>query len=290
MKRILITGAGSYIGTQVKAYLARFPGQYAVSELNMHGEGWTETSFRDYDVILHTAGIVHRESTKQDPAFETLYTQVNTDLPVCVAEKAKAEGVKQFLFLSTQSVYGLTAPLGKPVMITKDTPLNPVDHYGRSKAAAEAKLLPMSDASFRVAILRPPIVYGKGCKGNYRALQSFAGQLPVFPLVQNQRSMVYIENLAELIRQLIDDGAAGIFCPQNDEYTNTSRMVADIARAKGRRVMLVGGFTWALKLLGSFVPAVNKAFGSLCYDRQLSAYGSGYCVKTLAESIVETET
>ena len=187
------------------------------------------------------------------------------------------------------SVYGLTAPVGKPVFITKDTPLHPVDHYGRSKAEAEERLLPMSDSAFRVAILRPPIVYGKGCKGNYRALQIFAGKLPVFPLVENQRSMIYIENLAELIRQLIDDEAAGIFCPQNDEYTNTSRMVAAIARAKGRRVVLVGGFTWALKLLGKWIPAVNKAFGSLCYEKALSAYGGGYCVKNLPESIAETE-
>ena len=289
MKRILITGAGSYIGTQVKAYLGRFPEQYAVSELNMHGEDWKKFCFRDYDAIVHTAGIVHRENTKRDPAFQELYTRVNTELPVQAAEKAKAEGVKQFIFLSTMSVYGLTAPVGKPVFITKDTPLCPVDHYGRSKAEAEERLLPMSDSAFRVAILRPPIVYGKGCKGNYRALQIFAGKLPVFPLVENQRSMIYIENLAELIRQLIDDEAAGIFCPQNDEYTNTSRMVAAIARAKGRRVVLVGGFTWALKLLGKWIPAVNKAFGSLCYEKALSAYGGGYCVKTLPESIAETE-
>ena len=274
MKRILITGAGSYIGTQVKAYLEAFPGQYAVSEMNMHGDAWTEASFSGYDAVLHTAGIVHRE---------------NTELPVQVARKAKAEGVGQFLFLSTMSVYGLTAPVGKPVTITKDTPLKPNDHYGRSKAAAEEKLLPLSEDSFRVAVLRPPMVYGKGCKGNYRALEAFAQKLPFFPLVENRRSMVYIDNLAELIRQLIDDGAAGIFCPQNEEYTNTSRMVAAIARAKGRRVVLVGGFTWALKLLSPLIPAVNKAFGSLCYDRALSAYGTGYCVKSLPESIAETE-
>ena len=289
MKRILITGAGSYIGTRVKAYLEAFPGQYAVSEMNMHGDAWTEASFSGYDAVLHTAGIVHRENTKQDPSFLELYTRVNTDLPVQVARKAKAEGVGQFLFLSTMSVYGLTAAVGKPVTITKDTPLKPNDHYGRSKAMAEEKLLPLSEDSFRVAVLRPPIVYGKGCKGNYRALEAFAQKLPFFPLVENRRSMVYIDNLAELIRQLIDDGAAGIFCPQNEEYTNTSRMVAAIARAKGRRVVLVGGFTWALKLLSPLIPAVNKAFGSLCYDRALSAYGTGYCVKSLPESIAETE-
>lgn len=289
MKRILITGAGSYIGSQVKAYLGHFPGAYTVSELNMHGEDWRQADFRGVDAILHTAGIVHREDTKHNPAFRELYETVNRDLPAAVAEKAKREGVRQFLFLSTQSVYGLSAPLGKPVVITENTPLAPVDLYGSSKAEAEARLLPLSDANFRVAILRPPIVYGKGCKGNYRALEKFAAKLPAFPKVENGRSMIYIENLCELIRQLIEDGAAGIFCPQNDEYTNTSRMVAAIAREHGRHVSLVPGFTWALKLLSGFVPAVNKAFGSLQYDRSLSAYGKGYCVKNLAQSIAETE-
>ena len=281
--RVLITGAGSYLGEAIRAALLK--SGVEADELDVRGP-LPENAFQGYDRVVHVAGIAHQKETAEN---RPLYEQVNHHLAVEIARAAKAQGVQQFVFFSTMSVYGLTAPVGKPVTITKDTPLKPNDHYGRSKAAAEEKLLPLSEDSFRVAVLRPPMVYGKGCKGNYRALEAFAQKLPFFPLVENRRSMVYIDNLAELIRQLIDDGAAGIFCPQNEEYTNTSRMVAAIARAKGRRVVLVGGFTWALKLLSPFVPAVNKAFGSLCYDRALSAYGTGYCVKSLPESIAETE-
>lgn len=290
MKKILITGAGSYIGGAVEAHLARWPEEYQVNTLSVRGEAWKDTSFQGYDAVLHVAGIVHQKKTKDDPAYRDLYRQVNVDLAVETARKAKAEGVGQFLFMSSESVYGLSAPLGKKVVITRDTPLRPVDNYGASKAQAEAELGKLAGENFRLAILRPPIVYGKGCRGNYVTMTKLAQKLPVFPKVDNQRSMVYMENLAELIRLLIDDRAAGIFCPQNNEYANTSDMVSQIAHAHGRNLILVGGMAWALKLLGRLTPMVDKAFGSLCYDRDLSRYPREYCLKTLSESIAETES
>lgn len=164
-----------------------------------------------------------------------------------------------------------------------------MDNYGVSKARAEADLQALADDSFKVAILRPPMIYGKGCKGNYVTMAKLAKKLPVFPYVSNQRSMLYIENLTEFVRLLIDDEAAGIFCPQNNEYTNTSDMVNWIAHANGKGILMVRGFTWALKLLRFVSPAVDKAFGSLCYDFALSRYSRDYCVKTLEQSILETE-
>lgn len=289
MKKLLITGAGSYIGGAVKAHLARWPEAYQADTLSVRGEAWKKTSFRGYDAVLHAAGIVHQKKTKDDPAYRELYRQVNVDLAVAVARKAREEGVGQFLFLSSESVYGLSAPLGKQVVITRDTPLCPKDNYGVSKAQAEAELEKLVGEDFRLAILRPPIVYGKGCRGNYVTMAKLARKLPVFPKVDNQRSMIYVENLAELIRVLIDDRAAGIFCPQNDEYANTSDVVSRIAHAHGRNLILVGGMDWALKLLGRATPLVDKAFGSLCYDWELSRYSRDYCLKTLSESIAETE-
>lgn len=289
MKRILITGANSYIGQSVERHLNRWPETYQVDTVDMIGDGWREQSFRGYDAVLHVAGIVHQEKTKQDPAKEALYDRVNHRLPIEVAEKAKTEGVGQFLFLSSASVYGLTAPVGKVTTITADTPLNPTDHYGISKKKAEEGLMPLAEDGFRIAILRPPMIYGKGCKGNYVTLSKLAKKLPVFPRVNNQRSMLYIENLAEFIRLLIDDGAEGIFCPQNEEYVNTSDLVNRIAHAHGRDILLVKGFTWALKLLSLVSALPDKAFGSLCYDFALSAYPRNYCLKDLAESVSETE-
>ena len=157
------------------------------------------------------------------------------------------------------------------------------------KKKAEEGLQNLQDSGFKVAILRPPMIYGKGCKGNYQTMAKLAKKLPVFPWVDNQRSMLYMENLAECIRLLIDDCADGIFCPQNREYVNTSDLVSTIAHIHGRNLILVKGFTWALKLLRSVTGIVDKAFGSLCYDFELSRYPKDYCVKNFQESILETE-
>lgn len=289
MRKILITGANSYIGVSVEQYLNRWPEQYQVDTVDMVDGTWREEDFRGYDVVLHVAGLVHQPKTKNDPSEAARYDRINHLLALETARKAKTEGVKQFLFLSSASVYGLDAPVGKVVMITKDTPLNPIDNYGISKKKAEESLSALADEQFKLAILRPPMIYGKGCKGNYQTMAKLAGKLPVFPWVENQRSMLYIENLAEFIRLLIDDQAEGIFCPQNKEYVNTSDMVNLIAHANGKGILLIRGFTWAIKLLRPVTGIVDKAFGSLCYDFEISRYSQDYCVKDLQESILETE-
>lgn len=289
MKKLLITGANSYVGMSVENHLKQWPQQYQVDTVDMIDGTWREKSFAGYDAIFHVAGIVHLQQAKNDPAQAELYDRVNARLPVEVAEKAKAEGVKQFIFMSSASVYGLSAPVGKVVMITKDTPLRPDDNYGISKKKAEEALLPLSGDGFKIAVLRPPMIYGKGCKGNYCTMAKLAKKLPVFPYVANQRSMLYMENLAEFIRLVLEDEAEGIFCPQNNEYTNTSDMVNLIAHANGKGILMVRGFTWALKLLSHVTGIVDKAFGSLCYDFELSSYPKDYCLKTLEESILETE-
>lgn len=290
MKKILITGAGSYVGVSVENYLEKWPERYQVDTVDMVDGSWKEQSFRGYDAVFHVAGIVHQEQTKHDPGQAELYERVNTRLAVETAQKAKEEGVRQFIFMSSESVYGLSAPIGRTVMITRDTPLAPEDNYGISKAKAEEGLQALKAETFKIAILRPPIIYGKGCKGNYVTLAKMANKLPVFPKVDNKRSMLYIENLAEFVRLIIEDEVEGIFCPQNTEYSNTSDMVSQIAHANGRGILLVGGVTWALKLLRPVTAKVDKAFGSLCYDRDLSRYPRDYCVKTLQQSIWETET
>lgn len=289
MKKILITGANSYVGVSVENHLKRWPEAYQVDTVDMIGDAWKNHSFAGYDAVFHVAGIVHQENTKKDPQQAALYQRVNTDLAVETAKKAKEEGVKQFIFMSSASVYGLSAPIGKVVMITRNTPLTPVDNYGISKAKAEEGLQRLTGNGFKLAILRPPMIYGKGCRGNYCTMAKLARKLPVFPYVNNQRSMLYMENLAEFVRLIIEDEAEGLFCPQNDEYTNTSEMVNLIAHANGKGILMVRGLTWALKILSHVTGLVDKAFGSLCYDRALSSYPRPYCIKTLQESIMETE-
>ena len=289
MKKLLITGANSYIGTSVEQYLQQWPQDYQVDTVDMIDGSWRNLDFSGYDTVLHVAGLVHQPQTKNDPAQAERYDRINHLLAVETAQKAKTDGVKQFVFLSSASVYGLNAPVGQVVMITKDTPLNPTDNYGISKKHAEEGLRKLADEQFKVAIVRPPMIYGKGCKGNYQTMAKLARKLPVFPWVENQRSMLYMENLAEFIRLLIDDESEGIFCPQNNEYVNTSDMVNLIAHANGKGIVLIHGVSWALKLLRPVTGIVDKAFGSLCYDFELSRYSKDYCVKNLPESIQETE-
>ncbi len=287
MKNILITGAGSYVGTQVEQHLLS-AGGFRVESLDMQREGWEQTDFSGFDVIFHVAGIVHLKGQEAAAARE-LYYKVNRDMTLTLAKKAKEQGVGQFIFMSTASVYGENEPLGREKVITRDTPLAPVNDYGRSKLEAEQGLEQLKDERFHVVILRPPMIYGKNCRGNYQTLSRLASKLPAFPRVSNRRSMLYITNLAEFVRLMVENNEQGIFWPQDGELINTSAMVEQIAAARGKKILLVPGLTWALKLASHVTGMVNKAFGSFYYEPQLSAYKENYCIRTVEQAIRETE-
>lgn len=289
MKKLLITGAHSYIGTAVGNYLNRWKTEFEVTKVSVSDGSWKDLPFEGYDAVLHVAAIVHQPGSKNDPDQWPLYEQVNTTLAIEIAEKAREAGVRQFIFMSSASVYGLDAPLGRPVTITADTPLCPKDHYGLSKLKAEEGLQTLCGTDMKLVILRSPMIYGKGCKGNYQRLAAMAKKLPVFPDVDNRRSMLYIGNLTEFIRLILEDEAEGIFCPQDREYVNTADMVGLIAHCHGRNILMVKGMTWALKLLRPMTKAVDKAFGSLCYARELSEYPRDYQLFDLVQAIAETE-
>lgn len=289
MKKILITGANSYIGMSFESYLKQWPDRYAVDTVDMIDGSWKEKSFASYDAVYHVAGIAHSDHGKISPERAQLYYQVNRDLAVETAKKAKAEGVRQFIFMSSASVYGKSAPIGKNKMITRDTPFSPENSYGDSKVQAEQGIMPLQSEDFKVVILRPPMIYGKGCKGNYTTLSTLAKKLPCFPYVDNKRSMLYIENLVEFVKLMVDNEEHGIFWPQNSEYTNTSQMVAMIAAVHGKRMIMVRGLSWALKIVSRMTALVDKAFGSFCCDQEMSSYKQNYCIVNLADSIKETE-
>lgn len=289
MNRILITGANSYVGTSVEHYLTRWMDRYEVDTLSLRDLAWKDKSFSRYDAVFHVAGVAHSDSGRISKEKARLYYAVNTDLTIETAKKAKADGVGQFIFMSSAIVYGDSAPIGKTKIITKDTPAAPSNCYGDSKMQAEKGLALLSDDTFHVAIIRPPMIYGKGCKGNYLALSKIAQMTPVFPYVDNQRSMLYIENLCEFVRILIEERKQGTFWPQNREYSNTSELVKMIAQLHGKKVHLLHGMTLPLKILSRFVPAINKAFGSLSYDRTISEEKEDNRWFSLEESLGRTE-
>lgn len=279
MIRVLITGKDSYIGTSLENWLMREPDKYLVNTVDVIDGSWHEKDFSTYDVAIHVAGIVHIKETGDN---QDLYFKVNRDLAYEIARKTKADGVQQFCFLSSMSVYGI-----ENGFIDKRTPLRPSSAYGKSKLEAEELIKKLIDESFTVSTIRPPMVYGMGCRGNYPRLVELALKTPIFPMVENERSMIYIDNLSEFIKQIIDNRSGGMFFPQNAEYVNTSEMVRLIAKAHGKKLKMTKLFNPLIKLLN--LRTLNKVFGDLAYDKRMSEYITKYSIIDLNNSIVKTE-
>ena len=286
MKRILITGANSYIGTSFEKWVAQWPEEYQVDSVGTRNDEWKELDFSPYDTIFHVAGIAHQDA-KADQ--EELYYKVNRDLTIEVAQKAKTEGVKQFIFMSSMIVYGASSKIGETKIITRETVPEPINFYGNSKLQAEQGILPLQSEGFNVVVIRPPMIYGKGSKGNYPLLAKFAKITPVFPSIENQRSMLHIDNLCEFIKIMIDHNEAGTYFPQNKEYVNTSELVRTIAEIQGKRIKLTRLLNPLIQKATNF-GVINKVFGSLIYDKSMSdAYCDTYQIRSFIESIEVTE-
>jgi UDP-glucose 4-epimerase len=269
MKKILITGADSYIGTSFEKRVLKWPDEYAVDTLDMIGDSWKEKSFAGYDAVFHVAGIAHEKETKQN---EELYYKVNRDLAIGTAQKAKIDGVKQFVFLSSMSVYGLETGV-----ITKETIPNPKTNYGKSKLQAEERIIPFAGTDFAVTIIRPPMVYGDGCKGNYQTLVKLAQKLIVCPKYINKRSMIHIDNLSMFVKAIIDAQAGGTYYPQNRNYVCTCDMIKKIASDKGRRIRMTRILNPAVHILKACTTVGRKAFGDLIY-KNMETMDYSYCV------------
>ena len=289
MKRILITGADSYIGVSFERWVEKYPERYLVDTVDMRDGSWKEKDFSWYDVVFHVAGIAHVDVKKATEDTKALYYKVNRDLTVETALKAKNDGVKQFIFMSSIIVYGDSSQLNKKRVITKDTIPQPSNFYGNSKLQAEEGIRDLGSDAFKVVILRPPLIYGKGSKGNYPKLAKAAQKLPAFPDIDNQRSMLHIDNLGEFIRLMIENSEEGLFFPQNSEYVKTSEMVRMIAEVHGKQVRLVKIFNPMIRVISGKVEIFNKVFGNLVYEQGMSGYKEKYRVRNLRESIVLTE-
>jgi len=285
MKKILITGLNSYVGKSLEKWLAIYPDRHLVESVSLRDDSWKEKDFSRYDVVFHVAGIAH---VSTDPNMEELYYKVNRDLTIETAEKAKAEGVKQFIFMSSIIVYGDST--GDKRVIDKNTIPTPSNFYGNSKLQAEENIKPLESDKFKVVIIRPPMIYGNGSKGNYPKLAKAARKLPIFPDIENQRSMLHIDNLCEFIRLMIENEEQGLFFPQNREYVETSEMVELIAEVHGKKILLIKLFNPIIKFMAKKLGTINKVFGNLVYEKDLSKYKESYQIVDLRESIKLTES
>ena len=280
MISILITGAGSYVGECVRKYMLAH-GEYQIDAVDTMGDNWKKADYGLYDAVFHVAGIAH---VNADPKMEPLYYKVNRDLTIEVAKHAKAAGVKQFVFMSSQIVFHESQSL-KTEVLTADTKENPNGFYGDSKLQAEKGLHELECDCFKVCILRPPMIYGPNSKGNFPRLAKLATKVPVFPCWHNKRSMLYIDNLAEFVKQAVERQLCGTFYPQNRELADTVEIIRYFAKAAGHKVWitrLLKPFVW----LGSFIlQPINKMFATYYYEPKMSVADFDYQLVSFEESL-----
>ena len=294
MKKVLITGANSYIGVSFDNYAKEhYDSEFDIDTVDMIDGSWREKDFSAYDVVYHVAGIAHADVGNVSEETKKKYYAINTDLAIETCKKAKAEGVKQFVFMSSAIVYGDSAPYGKTKRITADMEPQPANFYGDSKWQADKGVRELADDNFIVTVLRPPMIYGKNSKGNYPTLAKMAKKLPVFPNVDNERSMLYIENLCEFLSQVMINGCGGVYWPQNAEYTRTSEMVKIIAEVCNHKIYVSKAWNWVVGVArlipGKTRGLADKAFGNMSYDHSMSHYDFDYQLVSLKESIKRTE-
>ena len=313
MKKVLITGAGSYVGENVRKYILSTSTDFQIDAVDTMGDRWREVDFSLYDVVFHVAGIAEVNGKK---GMEQLYYKVNTDLTVEIAKHAQEHGVKQFIFMSSMIVYQETQSL-KGNIVTPDTLPAPNGVYGDSKLKAEEGLRNLdlnlnldgndldlnkddnrdinndnkdngnniNHSRMKICILRPPMIYGPKSKSNLLRLGRLGTKVPVFPNWRNKRSMLYIDNLGEFVKQAVVRELEGTFFPQNRELAATVDIIRFFAEAAGHRIWItrvLNPFVW----LGSFVlQPINKMFADSYYVPEMSEYGFEYQLVSFEESL-----
>ena len=284
MKKILIIGKASYVGESLKKWLEGYPEKYSVDIVNPKNDEWKDADFTHYDTVVDFAGIAHIKNITED--MRDLFYSVNRDLSIKIARWAKEHGVKHFIIFSSMNVYGDYCNI-----VTDRTAEAPTSFYGDSKLQGDIGIREIEDNSFVVSYIRPPFVYGKSCPGNYNAISNLTKKVPVFPTYKNKKSMIYIDNLCEFVRLVIEETLSGILTPQNRELVSTSELVREIAKYNRKKIWFTGAFNWAIKPAMKIIKSAKKAFSDDCYDLKLSNYWDNkYCVVSFSESIRRTES
>ncbi len=283
MKNILILGKGGYIAEQLHSWLSRYPEKYDVEIASTLNSEWKQADFSKAEVVVNCAGIAHINNITED--MKPLFYAVNCNLAIEMAKHAKSCGVNYFIQFSSMNVYGDCCEC-----VTDRNAEAPTSFYGDSKLQGDKGLEELKDETFIVAHLRPPFVYGKGCKGNYNTISSIAQKTPIFPTYKNRKSMIYIDNLCEFVRLCVDEKVSGILTPQNKELVSTADLVREICAVHGKRIWFTKLFNWVIPFGVRVVNSARKAFTDDCYDINLSDYfGWEYCVVDFKNSIKTTE-
>lgn len=265
--KILLTGSTGFIG---KHFLAAYQTAYEIDCFSFLHDTLESLDLHGTDAILHLSALVHQMQGAPDDA----YRRVNVDNTIALAKKAKEAGVPHFIFMSSIKVYGEESDQA----YDETTPCLPTDPYGQSKLDAENALLELAGENFTVSIIRTPVVYGEGVKGNIRSLLKLVERVPVLPFggIENQRSMVYVGNLCALIDAIIKDPKGGLFLAADPAPVSTTLLIEEIAHALKKKPLLLKLplFGWFLKKLK---PALHaRLFGSLRLDTHKSNTRLGF--------------
>ncbi len=263
--RIMVTGSTGYIASHIKFWFDGKKSDYITDCVSVRNG--IPKCIENYDVVIHTAGLVHKSEKKY--SYQDYY-DINTNLTINIAKKAKQSGVKHFIFISTMAVYGLEGSLDKDVVITEKTVPNPTTKYGKSKLAAEFALRELESDDFKVSIIRPPMIYGKNCPGNYRMLKKLAVLTPIFPFVKNKRSILHINSLCQLIFLIVQNDKSGLYFPQDKTYGCTSKIVKRLSARKGKKIYLSKFLGKVIYLFD--VSIIKKVFGNLVYSKKISMH------------------
>lgn len=285
VKKVMLVGIGGYIGGKFTDYINKNYPDWLIDAVDSMNRKWADADFHGYDAVYNVSGLAHANARH---GSEKLYYEVNGQLPIDVATKAKAEGVPMFVQMSSQIVYGDMSGLGEDKVITAEIVPSEPTVYGKSKMMAERGLVALVDNSFQVALVRPPLIYSEFARDNFPRLVNFAKKMPVFPKLKNRQSMVYVDNLCELVKLIIEHNQGGVYYPQQECYIETSKIVADIAEAVGNKMWQTRLFNPALRFLSKMpmFDFIHKAFGSIVYDMKMSNHFDGkYRVVSYEESI-----
>lgn len=276
-KTLMITGASGFIGSN---FIERYKDKYNIIPVDLLKIKPEEIDFRGVDTVLHLAALVHQ----MKGAPREKYFEVNTELTRRVAEEAKKQGVRHFVFYSTVKVYGYDGDLyNHNLILNEESECKPMnDPYGESKWEAEKILRRLEDDNFKIGIIRPPMVYGKGVKGNMESLIKLVKMFPILPFNydKNRRSLVNIENLMYLTALVIDKEASGVFLPLDEKNISLKEIVEGIEKAynlKRINIPMIQPIFWLLTKLKPNI--MVRLFGTLQFDNRLTKEKLGYIAK-----------
>ena len=267
MKKILVTGASGFVGSR---FCSHYKYKGAIRTVSLQQSAVEAIDFKGVKCILHLAGIAHRMEKTPD----ALYHDVNHKLSYNLAKKAKEAGVEHFVYMSTIKVYG-----DHKESLAPDITCEPDDAYGESKLLGEQAIQSLASEDFTISIIRPPLIYGPGVKGNMKKLIALIGKCKVLPFgrIYNQRSIVGIDNLLSLITLLLEKRPSGVFLVQDAQPLSTTQLIEMIGKAQGKPIKLLAIPEILRSLMKMLMPEMYKRlFGSLVVDDSQTRSQLGY--------------